>query len=80
MSFAFSPKTTFANRPTMSKGSDSFSTTNSKAYEYAITNNDSTSEGIVLEEQWQPIIDIINERKGSLNLDKEFWNPGKQGT
>ena len=80
MSFAFSPKTTFANRPTMSKGSDSFSTTNSKAYEYAITNNDSTSEGIVLEEQWQPIIDIINERKGSLNLDKEVWNPGKQLT
>ena len=80
MSFAFSPKTTFANRPTMSKGSDSFSTTNSKAYEYAITNNDSTSEGIVLEEQWQPIIDIINEKKGSLNLDNEVWNPGKMLT
>ena len=75
MSFAFSSQPTFANRPGVSKGEQGFLEVMSHAYDYGKTNNDSTSEGIVLEEQWQPIVDIINEKKDSLGINKVF-NPG----
>ena len=75
MSFAFSPQPTFANRPGVSKGEQGFLEVMSHAYDYGITNNDSTSEGVVLQEQWQPIVDIINEKKDSLGINKVF-NPG----
>jgi hypothetical protein len=76
MSFAFSPQPTFANRPGVSKGEQGFLEVMSHAYDYGITNNDSTSEGVVLEEQWQPIVDIINEKRESLGISKVI-NPGK---
>jgi len=75
MSFAFSSQPTFANRPGVSKGEQGFLEVMSHAYDYGKTNNDSTSEGIVLQEQWQPIVDIINEKKDSLGINKVF-NPG----
>ena len=75
MSFAFSSQPTFANRPGVSKGEQGFLEVMSHAYDYGITNNDSTSEGVVLQEQWQPIVDIINEKKDSLGINKVF-NPG----
>ena len=75
MSFAFSSQPSFANRPGISKGEQGFLEVMSHAYDYGKTNNDSTSEGIVLEEQWQPIVDIINEKKDSLGINKVF-NPG----
>ena len=75
MSFAFSSQPTFANRPGVSKGEQGFLEVMSHAYDYGITNNDSTSEGVVLEEQWQPIVDIINEKKDSLGINK-VYNPG----
>lgn len=79
MSFAFSSKPTFANRPTISKGEQGFLEVMSDAYDFASTNNNSTSEGIVLGEQWQPIVDIINEKRESLGVGKTH-NPGKYFT
>lgn len=73
MSFAFSSQPTFANRPGISKGEQGFLEVMSHAYDYGITNNDSTSEGVVLEEQWQPIIDIMNEKRDILQ-DKSLSN------
>ena len=69
MSFAFSEKTTFANRPKISKGTQSGQKIISSAFESFESNDTSTSESIVLQEQWQPIIDILEEKKDSLKGD-----------
>ncbi len=54
----------FVNRlPTVNdKKEESFLENFRKAYNYTEYNNVSTSESIVLQEEWQPILDIINER------------------
>ena len=69
MSFAFSAKETFANRPGIKKGQDGFKKNLIDAYNFTQTNNKTTSEAIVLEEQWQPIMDVINENKDKLEGD-----------
>lgn len=86
MSFAFSPKETFANRPGIQKGQDGWQKNLIDAFNFTQTNNKTTSEAIVLEEQWQPIMDVINENKDKLKGDfarsffsrkKALYNPAK---
>ena len=65
MSFAFSEQTTFANRPKISKGTQAWQKNLLSAFESFEANDTSTSESIVLQEQWQPIMDILEEKKDS---------------
>lgn len=47
------------------------------AYKYSEYNNTSVSESIVMEEQWDPYIQTINENKQKLGLPNDVVNPGK---
>lgn len=47
------------------------------AYKYSEYNNTSVSESIVMEEQWDPYIQTINENKQKLGLSNDVVNPGK---
>ena len=87
MSFAFSEQTTFANRPKISKGTQSWQKNLLSAFESFEANDTSTSESIVLQEQWQPIMDILEEKKDSLKGDfsrsffdrkRALYNPGSR--
>ena len=58
----------------------------SAAYNFSEYNNTSISESIVLQEEWQPIVDLIKQRKPrpsvienptSLFKEVPFINPGK---
>ena len=69
MSFAFSDTPTFANRPGISKGTQPLLKNTMAAFESDEATGTSISESIVLEEQWQPFIDILEEKKDSLKGD-----------
>ena len=47
------------------------------AYKFSEYNNTSVSESIVMEEQWEPYIQTINENREKLGLSNNVMNPGK---
>lgn len=72
MSFIFDKQDKLAQdtQPTVTQELGSFSENVRAAYNYQRTNELTSSEGVVLQEQWQPIIDEIASRTG-----KRFNNP-----
>ena len=60
----------------VSKGEASFMENLKASYKFSEYNNTSVSESIVMQEQWQPYVDIIEENRDRLGIKDNVVNPG----
>jgi len=70
MSFLYTEQESIIGAPgtVVSKGESSFMENMKAAYNFSEYNNTSVSEAIVMQEQWQPYIDIMEENRDRLGI------------
>ena len=78
MSFLYTEQESIIGAPgtVVSKGESSFMENMKAAYNFSEYNNTSVSESIVMQEQWQPYIDIMEENRDRLGIKDNVVNPG----